>query len=91
MKPSDWKSFLRLCLKAKNTDELSNLFDFFFTAEEKESLADRYAIIKALLENKKTQRELSESLNVSIAKITRGSNALKIIDPQLKVFLKKER
>ena len=90
MKTSDWKSFLALCLKAKNTDELASLFDFFFTSEEKESFADRYAIIKALLDNKKTQRELSDSLNVSIAKITRGSNALKRIDPTLKLFLERE-
>ena len=90
MKHSDWKSFLNLCLKAKNTDELANLFDFFFTTEERESFADRYAIIKALLENKETQRELSDSLKVSIAKITRGSNALKRIDPILKSFLERE-
>ena len=84
-----WKSFLTLCLKAKSPDELSALFDCFLTIEEKESIADRYLIIKGLIEGKKTQREMAESLHVSIAKITRGSNALKTIEPKLKAFLEK--
>jgi TrpR family trp operon transcriptional repressor len=89
MKSAAWKDFLSLCLKTKNTQELSALFDFFLTIEEKESIADRYAIIEALLKNKETQRALAESLDVSIAKITRGSNALKIIDAKLQLFLEK--
>ncbi|MCX7126114.1 MAG: trp operon repressor [Gammaproteobacteria bacterium] len=88
MKPH-WKSFLNLCLKSKDADELSRLLDCFLTIEEKESITDRFSIVKALLENKLTQRDMSEKLDVSIAKITRGSNALKTIDPKLKLFLEK--
>ena len=84
-----WKSFLSLCLKSHDTDELSRLFDCFLTIEEKSTISDRYLIIKGLIEGKKTQREMAESLRVSIAKITRGSNALKTIDPTLKAFLEK--
>src|SRR3990167_8369712 len=76
-----WKSFLSLCQKTKTPNELSQLFDCFLTLEEKESIADRYAIIAALLDEKLSQRDISKKLNVSIAKITRGSNALKILDP----------
>ncbi len=86
---SNWKAFLTLCLKAKSPDELASLFDCFFTMEEKEAITDRYAIVKALIDNKLTQRDMSEKLNVSIAKITRGSNALKAIDPKLTSFLEK--
>lgn len=86
---SNWKSFLTLCLKAKSPDELSSLFDCFLTIEEREAITDRYTIVKALLESKLTQRDMSEKLKVSIAKITRGSNALKAIDPKLKSFLEK--
>lgn len=89
MTENHWPSFLKLILKTKNTDELSSLLSFFLTIEERESIADRYAIIQGLLENKETQRELSDSLNVSIAKITRGSNALKTLEPKLKLFLTK--
>ena len=82
-----WKSFLTLCLKTRNTHELSQLFDCFLTIEEKNDIADRYLIIEALLNGKLTQREISKKLNVSIAKITRGSNALKILDSKTKRFL----
>ncbi len=88
MKPS-WKSFLTLCLKSKNTDELSQLLDCFLTIEEKKDITDRYKIIKALLEEKLTQRDMAKKLNVSIAKITRGSNALKSLNLKLKHYLEK--
>jgi len=84
-----WKSFLTLCLKSRDTEELSRILDCFLTMEEKSAIADRFLIVKALIEGKETQRDMSENLHVSIAKITRGSNALKTIDPKLKAFLEK--
>ncbi len=86
----DWKDFVKLCCKLKLEKELENLFDLFFTLEEKELLASRYVVIKALLEDKLTQREIAETCQVSISQITRGSNALKIIDPKLKKFLESQ-
>lgn len=86
---SHWKLFLKLCLKTHDAEALSKLLDCFLTHEEINAITDRFSIIKALLEKKQTQREMSESLHVSIAKITRGSNAMKLIDPKLKVFLEK--
>jgi TrpR family trp operon transcriptional repressor len=86
----DWKDFVKLCCKLKSEKELENLFDLFFTLEEKELLASRYVVIKSLLEDKLTQREIAETCQVSISQITRGSNALKIIDPKLKKFLESE-
>jgi TrpR family trp operon transcriptional repressor len=86
----DWLDFVELCSKLKSVKELENLFSLFLTLEEKELLASRYVIIKALLEGKLTQREIAESCQVSISQITRGSNALKIIDPKLKKFLESE-
>ena len=82
-----WKDFLKLCCKVNKEEEMHALFDLFFTIEEKETLASRFLIIKALLEGKLTQREIAETFSVSIAQITRGSNALKIISPALKEFL----
>lgn len=86
----DWKDFVKLCCKIKTEKELESLFDLFLTLEEKELLASRYVIIQALLEGKLTQREIAEACNVSISQITRGSNALKIIDPKLKSFLESQ-
>lgn len=82
-----WQGFLELCEKAQEK-EREELFSLFFTYEEKEDLAGRYMIIKALLDEDLTQREIAEQSGVSISKITRGSNALKIISPKLLNFLK---
>ena len=79
-----WQEFIKLCSKISSPKELGELFDLFLTIEEKETLASRYVIIKALVEGNLTQREIAENCKVSIAQITRGSNALKIISPELK-------
>ncbi len=84
-----WKEFLTLCLATKNTKALNELFDLLITPEEKESLSMRSLIIKELISGKKTQRKIAEDLNVSIAKITRGSNALKRMRAGLLSLLKK--
>ena len=84
-----WRKFLNLCSKADDEAKCQHLFDLFFTLEEKEMLAKRAFIIEALLDEKLTQREIAETYHVSIAQITRGSNALKIIDDKFRNFLKK--
>jgi len=83
-----WQNFLKFCSKIRSPEELNEIFDLFLTIEEKETLASRYLIVRELLEEKLTQREIAEKYKVSIAQITRGSNALKIISPELKKQLK---
>lgn len=82
-----WKLFLDLCLETKKSSRLEELFSLFLTIEEKEHLASRMQIIKALLSEKLSQREISDEMKVSISQITRGSNALKIISKDLLKFL----
>ena len=82
-----WKMFLDLCLKTKKSSRLEELFNLFFTIEEKEHLSSRMQIIKALLNEKLSQREISDKMKVSISQITRGSNALKIISDDFLKFL----
>lgn len=89
MNQAGWRDFIKLCLKTDNEKVLSSLFDFILTQEEKESIALRYLIIKELLKQKKTQRDMAKDLQVSIAKITRGSNELKRTSPKLIEFFKK--
>jgi TrpR family trp operon transcriptional repressor len=84
-----WRAFIELCSRFKGK-ELGELFDLFLTLEEKEDIGNRFRIVKALAEEKLTQREISEKLGVSISKITRGSNALKIISGQLREALKEQ-
>lgn len=81
------KGFFELCTRIQSVEDFSCIFDLFLTIEEKTTMASRYQIIKALLEGKLTQREIAQKHNVSIAQITRGSNALKIIDDKLERFL----
>lgn len=82
-----WHKFLSICLKAQSTEQLDELLRFFFSIEEKETVAMRTLLVHELLKGEKTQREIAQNLNISIAKITRGSNALKTISPDLKQFL----
>lgn len=87
MQAKGWLCFLELCLSAKDEKTLDEIFALFLTAEERSSIETRCLLIKALLEQKRTQREIAQDLNVSIAKITRGSNELKRISPKLKQYL----
>ena len=83
-----WWGFLELVSKLRSTEELNNFFELFLTLDEQKTLSSRYIIIKALLEGHLTQREIAKIYKVSIAQITRGSNAIKVIGPKLKKFLK---
>ena len=86
-KHNSWHNFIKLCSKLKTEKQWSDLFDTFFTNAEKEDVAARYEIIRELLIGKKTQREIAAKLKISIAKISRGSNALKIADKKTKEIL----
>jgi TrpR family trp operon transcriptional repressor len=83
-----WRTLLDLCLETKKILCLEELLNLLLTIEEKEHLSSRMQIIKALLSEKLSQREMSEQMKVSISQITRGSNALKIISDDLLKFLK---
>ena len=83
-----WEHFVLLCQTMKDEKLFHQMMDLFLTPEEKENLARRYLIIEALIAGERTQRDIAKSLNVSIAKITRGSNELKRIPPKLLDYLK---
>lgn len=83
------KKFIQLYRNAKSERLTSDLFNLFLTEEEKKDLAARYFIIQALVKKTKPQREIAKDLQVSIAKITRGSNELKRIHPVLLDYLEK--
>ncbi|MES2198705.1 MAG: trp operon repressor [Chlamydiota bacterium] len=86
--PKGWESFLTLCSMLSSKEEFDRVFDLFLTIEEKNLLASRALIIKELLEERLPQREIAKIHHVSIAQITRGSNALKRMDSLTKKFLK---
>jgi len=86
---SGWHGFLHLCTKNKNIEHFDEFFGLFMTLEERDDFAKRYLIVKELLLEQKTQREIAKDSGVSIAKITRGSNSLKTSSESLQNFIKK--
>jgi len=88
MNKNGWHCFLELCLASKEEKDLGALFDLFLTAEERESIATRCLLISELLAEEKPQRQISQELGISIAKITRGSNELKRISQKYKEYLR---
>jgi TrpR family transcriptional regulator, trp operon repressor len=86
-KETGWRNFLKLCLAADSIEMLESIMNLYLTPEERDDLAARALIVNELLRQEQTQREMAENLEVSIAKITRGSNMLKTIDPNFKEYL----
>lgn len=76
-----------LCATAEKQGVFEEWLGFLFTPAELEDLTKRLDLISALLKDEETQREIAKNHHVSIAKITRGSNALKGISPEFKNFL----
>lgn len=80
-------NFIKLCAQCNDEKMLLSLFNLFFTEEEKEDLSLRYLIVYGLLKKEQAQREIAKNLKVSIAKVTRGSNALKRVNKKLLTYL----
>lgn len=72
-----WRQLLHWCQHVENEKQLVALFDLILTPDEKKDIAMRCLIIRELLAKQHSQRDIAKNLNVSIAKITRGSNELK--------------
>lgn len=87
---SGWADFLTLCLDSEQPEALDAVLRFFLTSEERHQIGLRVELIRALIKADKTQRDIAKSLEVSIATITRGSNMLKDISPDLLAFLKEQ-
>ena len=83
-----WWRFLRLCLEVDTPEQLDEFFTFFLTNEERCDLASRFLLVRELIKGEKTQRQIAEDLEVSISKITRGSNAMKLLDTETREWLK---
>ncbi len=89
MDKDGWRKFLDLMVDMRDPKELDELSRLLFTAEERDAISKRIRIIEQLIKDEKTQREIASDYHLSIAKITRGSNALKEVSPKMKKFLKK--
>jgi TrpR family trp operon transcriptional repressor len=82
-----WQSVLTLFQEAVQADKLNEVLGYMLTDEERKQLATRALLTNALLEKEESQRDIAKRLKISIAKITRGSNLIKIMTPDAKQFL----
>ncbi len=82
-----WQQLLAWCTHVKDEEQLSSLFELLLTHEERVDIAKRCLIIRELLAKKFSQRDIAKNLNVSIAKITRGSNEIKRLSPEILKFI----
>lgn len=78
--PKEWQQFVDLLKQAVAEDKTDALLSMLLTTDERTSLGLRVQIVRALLENQISQREIQQQLNTSAATITRGSNMLKTVD-----------
>jgi len=79
-----WDKFITLCVNINKKQQLSDLLKVMLTPEEYDNIAKRMLILEALIKDEWSQREMADKLNVSIAKITRGSNELKRMPPAVR-------
>lgn len=89
-KNDEWNQFVRLLTSIQSEELMDQMLHLFLTINEREYVVDRHKIVKALLTTDKTQRKIAEELEVSIAKITVGSNELKRMPEELLDYFKKQ-
>ena len=90
-----WQLLLKLLEQAETPDCLEQLLKLFLTIDEREMLIRRFMLVEKLLVTEDTQRQIAKELELSISKITRGSNILKETPQDVKDriinFIKKEK
>jgi Trp operon repressor len=83
----EWEKFLELFMDARDEETFEMIFRLFLTQNEREMLIDRYRLVRALLTTPLSQREIAESLQLSISKITAGSKATQSLPEHYKAYL----
>lgn len=80
MPNSGWQQLFTVFEKTENSNLRLQLFEAFTTQKERNALATRIEVAKALLSEKESQREIAKRLDICIATVTRGSQNLKSLD-----------
>ena len=83
----NWDLLKHVITEAVFDKRLDDVLHFILTPEECQALPKRLVLIECLLEGQASQRAIAEKTGISIAKITRGSNELKRIEPDFKAWL----
>ncbi|MDP8101320.1 trp operon repressor [Phocoenobacter atlanticus] len=86
----EWQQFISLLEQAALENKAEDLLSMLLTADERSSLGLRVQIVRLLLDQDRSQREIQQILNTSIATVTRGSNMLKTIEPEMLEWINKK-
>lgn len=86
--PGHLKQLWTLFASIENEQEAKTLLTDILTPQEIDSIAERWQIIQEL-DKGRPQRDIAAKLNISIAKITRGSRMLKYGGGGFRHFLNK--
>lgn len=70
------KNIFEILLNLNSKKEIESFFNEIFTQNELKTLQKRWRIMELLAQGN-TQREIANSLNVSLCKVTRGAKILK--------------
>lgn len=82
----DLHELIDLFARTNNYEEMQKLFEELFTQREKYDFALRWRLLKELYAGH-TQRDIAQSLGISLCKITRGSKILKDPASQINAVL----
>ena len=83
------KDFVKLLSQLKSSAEAREMSELIFTRKEREILEMRIAILKLLLSEEASHREIAAALKVSISKVTAGSKATQTAPGKVLVKFKK--
>lgn len=84
------KKISDILLNIKSQNDIYNFLTEILTDSEVETLSKRWRIL-SMLNDGKTQREISKELQVSLCKVTRGSRILKNKNSVIKKYLDGEK
>lgn len=90
MAEDDWQKTIEFLHQAFEDNYQLDMFKLLLTTDERNALITRVKIVRSLLEGKINQRQLKDQLGIGIATITRGSNSLKDVSPDFKLWLEQQ-
>lgn len=85
-----WNVFMETLRAAFAEGKEQELLTLLLTADERDAVGLRLQIVSQLLDKNLPQREIQQNLNTSAATITRGSNMLKLMEPDFLAWVKEQ-
>ncbi|MDG2953677.1 trp operon repressor [Bisgaard Taxon 10/6] len=85
-----WNTFIETLRTAFEEGKEQEFLTLLLTPDERDAVGLRLQIVAQLLDKNVPQREIQQNLSTSAATITRGSNMLKMMDPDFLAWVKEQ-